>query len=115
MKIYWSLKNVPELAGLSLPERLRVNCACRGQAFKSRRCLAALGVCVLCCWLGMLVCIGLLWLFGCSPPVYLAVGGVIGGAMGGGLGGLIYGQVVTGYLRPFYADYIKTELRQIVA
>ena len=110
MKIYWSFKDVPELAGLSLVERRRVNNACYVRAFKSRRCLVAMGVCVLCCWLSILLCSGLLWLFGCSPAVYLAVGGVIGGAIGGGIGGLIFGQVVTEYLRPFYAEYIKAEL-----
>jgi hypothetical protein len=40
---------------------------------------------------------------------------VIGAAVGGGIGGFIYGQVVTDYLRPFYADYIRTELRRVVA
>lgn len=112
MKIYWSFKDVPELADLSRPERRRVNRACHGQTFKSRRCLAALVVCVLCCWLGILLGIGLLWLFGCPPPICLAVGCVIGGAIGGGIGGLIYGQIATDYLRPFYADYVKTELHR---
>ena len=115
MKIYWSFKDVPELADLPLPERRRVNRACHGQAFKSLRCLIAMGVCVLCCWLSILLCIGLLWLFDCSPAIYLAVGGVIGSAIGGGIGGFIYGQVVTDYLRPFYADYVETELRRVVA
>lgn len=112
MKIYWSLKDVPELAHLSLPERRRVHHACNGQAFKSRRCLAALSLCVLSCWLGILLCAGLLWLLGCSFPIVLGVGSVVGGAIGGGIGGLVYGQIVTGYLRPFYADYLKTGLHR---
>jgi hypothetical protein len=110
LKIFWSFKDVPELADLSRSERRRVDRACHGETFKSRLCLAALGVCVLCCWLGILLGIGLLWLSGCSPGIYLAVGGVIGSAIGGGIGGLIYGQIVTDYLRPFYADHIKTKL-----
>ena len=111
MKIYWSCKDVPELAGLSGPERRRVHWACYGQAFKSRRCMLALLVCGLCGGLGIAVGGSFHWLFGFPPSIWLQL---ICGGIGGGIGGFIYSQVVTDYLRPFYADYIRTELRRAV-
>jgi hypothetical protein len=111
MKIYWTAKSVPELADLSPSDRGRVHRACYGQALKSRRCKVALLISGLCAGLGGIVGNSLHWLFGFPPSIWhMAVGGVIGG----GIGGFVYGQVVTDYLRPFYADYIKTELRRTV-
>jgi hypothetical protein len=110
MKIYWTFKDVPEFSGLSRPERRRVHLACYGQAFRSRRCLVALAICGLCAGLGSALGGSLHWIFGFPPSIWYLI---IGGGFGGGIGGFIYGQVVTDYLRPFYADYIKTELRHV--
>jgi len=112
MKIYWTLKDVPELADLSRSERGRVHRACYGQAFKNRRCQVALLICGLCAGLGSVVSGSLHWDFGFPPSIWNMA---VGGGIGGGIGGFIYGRVVTDYLRPFYADYIRTELRRAVA
>src|SRR5437899_9739011 len=49
MTFYWSLKQVPEMIGLSREERRRVHRACyRQHTFKSPRCIVALVVCGLC-------------------------------------------------------------------
>jgi hypothetical protein len=40
---------------------------------------------------------------------------IVVAALAGGIGGFIYVQVITDYLRPFYADYIKRELRRDAA
>jgi hypothetical protein len=37
----------------------------------------------------------------------------IGAAIGGGVGGALFGHIVSSYLRPFYAAYIKAELRRL--
>ena len=97
MKIYWSYKDVPELAGLSPSERRRVRRACNWRAFRSVRCLTAFLICILCGGIGY------------------ALGRSWGGGIGVGIGAFIYIQVAIAYVRPFYADYIKTELRRDVA
>jgi len=74
--------------------------------------MIALIVCGLCAGLGSALGGSLHWLLGFSPPIWYQF---IGAGVGGGIGGLIYGQVVTNYLRPYYADYIRAELRQGVA
>ena len=112
MKIYWSFKDVPELSPLSPPERRVVHRACYGRAFKSRRCLAALLVCGLCSGLGSAAGSSVHLLFGLPFSIWHMV---ICGGIGGGSGGFIFGHVATEYLRPFYADYIRTELRRIVS
>ena len=112
MTFYWSLKQVPEMSGLTRQERGRVHRACYGRAFRSRRCIIALVACGLCAGLGSALGGSLHRFFGFSPSIWYQL---IGAGVGGGIGGAIYGQVVTDYLRPFYADYIKTELRRGVA
>jgi len=116
MKIYWTLKDVPELSGLSQPERRRVHRACYWKAFRRGRCLTALLFCGLCGGLGCSLGWCLHWFLGYPTLIWVTLGlQGIGGGIGGGLGGLIFGQVLIDYLRPFYAKYIKTELRQGVA
>ena len=110
MKTYWSFKDVPELAELSRPEQRCVHRACYWRAFRSPRCMAALVICGLCAGIGSGLGGSLHWLLGFQPIIWYQA---IGGAVGGGIGGFIYSQVVTDYLRPFYADYIKTELRHV--
>ena len=113
MTFYWSLKSVPELSGLSAPERRRVHRACYSRhAFRSARCLIALGICGLCGGAGAAAGSFVHLLFGVPFSIWHVA---IGGGIGGGLGGFYFGHTVTSYLRPFYADYIKTELRRDVA
>lgn len=109
MKFYWSLKQVPELSGLSCAERGKVHRACYVRhALKSRRCLLALAACGLCAGAGSAMGSLSHVVFGTPFALWQPV---VGGAVGGGVGGLIFGQIVTDYLRPFYADYIRNELR----
>lgn len=108
MTIYWSTNQVPELNGLTREERGRVHGACYGQAFRSLRCMIALLICGLCGGLGTALGGSLHWLFGFPPSIWHLF---IGGVVGGGIGGFIYGQVLIDYLRPLYAEYIRTELR----
>jgi len=109
MRIYWSLAQVPEMRGLARAERLRVHRATYWHSFQSVRCWAALVVCGLCAGGGALLGLRINSLLAVSPSswYFIASAGV-----GGGIGGLIYGSVVTDYLRPFYADYIKLKLQE---
>ena len=112
MKLYLTFKDVPEFLDLSNAERRRVNQACYRQAFKSRHCLAAFLIWGLCAVAGSALGNYLPLFFGFEHSIWQpTMGGVIGSAVGG----FIWGQIVTDFLRPFYADYIKTELRRVVA
>src|SRR4051812_50088096 len=88
MTFYWSLKQVPELTGLSRAERRRVHRACyRQHTFKSPRCIFALVLCGLCGGGGGAI----------GGLVHFMVGGsfflwppALGSALGGGGGGFIF-------------------------
>ena len=112
MKIYWSLKQVPELSGLTPGERLRVHRACYKNAFRDRRCKAALlvslTICGLCGGAGAALGSSLDEMLGVPRSLWYVA---ICAGVGGGIGGFIHGQVVTNCLRPLYADYIRTELQ----
>ena len=113
MTFYWSLKQVPEMIGLSREERRRVHRACyRQHTFKSPRCIVALVVCGLCGGVGAAAGGLSHFVLGVPPSIWQPA---LGAAIGGGVGGFIFSQTVTSYLRPFYADYIKRELRREVA
>ena len=77
MKIYWTLKSIPELAGLSLWERgIRWRSAYK-LAFRHWQTWAGLSVCGAFGYAGS-------YFFGIAGTVILA-----------GLGGFVYGQIVT--------------------
>jgi len=114
MPFYWTLGQVPELGGLSPAERRRVHRACYWQhAFRSPRCILALVVCGLCPVVGGAAGGRLLHFLFDTPLSFWY--GILGAAIGGGIGGAIFGQTVTSYLRPFYAAYVKSELRRVDA
>ena len=108
MQIYWSLKRVPEMAGLSHTERCQVHRAC-GRAFVgSVQCYIAVIVCGFC---GMAGAVGGHYIhlaFGIPYSIWQVA---VGCGIGGGVGGTVYCEFMLHYLRPFYADYIKSELR----
>jgi len=85
MRIYWSLKSIPELSDLPSEERRRV---WRAAYWKTARHWQF--------WAG-LVGIGLFTLIGNAlighPP--------IGGAIGAGVGGFIYGGLMSHLARPY--------------
>lgn len=113
MQIYWTLNRVPELAGLSRAERCRVHRVCYSQKFvASGRFFAAMVACGLCAGAGSVLGHYLPSVFGMSYSIWH---GAIGAGIGGGFGGWVFTEASMHYLRPFYADYIKRELRKDVA
>ena len=112
MQIYWSLKRVPELSELSPAERKQVHRACYSQAFVgSGRFFAALVACGLCAAVGSVVGHSIHSVFGVPFSIWHAA---VGAGIGGGVGGWLFSEVSMHCLRPFYADYIKRELRRDV-
>jgi len=104
MSIYWTLKQVPEMRGLSQAQRGRVHRACYPSAFRSGRCLLALAACGACGGGGSLLGGTIHLLLGTTLSIWHVI---VGCGLGGGIGGFIFSQTVTSYLRPFYADYIN--------
>jgi hypothetical protein len=91
MQFYWSINQIPELAGLSPEQKKQAWQFCyKKYAFKHWQSWVSLfGI-------GMLVVLGTK-LFNLGP--------VIGGAIGGGIGGGIFGVTMTNVLRPHLRDY----------
>ena len=107
MQIYWSLKRVPELSGLSPVERQHVHRACYSQhAVGQSWWSLGLLLCGLCTAIGIMG--GSLVHSVLGVPFSIWQTG-LGGAIGGGIGGGIFGQIVISHLRTFYADYIKNK------
>ena len=108
MKIYCSLKQVPELASLTCSERRRVHDACNTTAiFRNRRCLAAFLLMFVLMAVGFFIGVMLHNFFNVSAHGFIRE---ICAGIGGGIGGFIFSEVTINYLRPYYADYIKTKL-----
>ncbi len=113
MPIYWTNKQIPELAELTPSERREVRRVCYVRhGLASRQ--WSLGIPIYC------VCVAVpaaLWwrfhdLFGfplSGWPSTVAI------TLGVCVGTFVRMQMLTSYLRPFYADYVKTELRRDVA
>jgi hypothetical protein len=112
MKIYWSLRNVPELAPLAPADRKRVHEACLRRYFwhapVTRRSLVAYLMLILC----PAALVGLTsWLvqaFGGTTSTWMLVLILIAG---GTLGHFVFSRIATAHLRRFYSDYIQNELR----
>jgi hypothetical protein len=92
MQFYWSINQIPELAGLTPAQSKEAWQFCyKKYAFKHWE-----------VWVSLFV-LGLLVAFGSK-----AFGGIIGGAIGGGLGGGIFGVTSTNVLRPHLGDYVSS-------
>jgi len=80
MKIYWSLKSVPELSGMSKKERKVIWRRCYLKTFRNWQTWVAFIACVVCAGIGNV------WgqILGAE---------IISTAIGGGIGGLILGLV----------------------
>ena len=90
MQFYWSINQIPELAGLSPEQAKQAWQFCyKKYAFKHWQSLMSLVV------LGILVAVGSRFF------------GVIGSAIGGGIGGGIFGFTTTNVLRPHLRDYVS--------
>jgi hypothetical protein len=108
MNYYLRLKHVPELQGLTAPQRSRVHRACYRQygalSWKTQVGLLALGVCS---GLGLVM----------GGQVFMRMLGwsffpsmLLGSVIGIGSGYCIYWPILVNHLRPYYAEYIRTEL-----
>jgi hypothetical protein len=94
MKLYWSSKDIPELAPLSPRQRQQAWKVCyRNYAFKYWQTWVSIGV------LSTLVTVGLQV-------------GTAGVAIAGGLGAGIFSQTVTHVLRPHFRNYVNGTLQQ---
>lgn len=97
MQIYWTLKQVPELAGASRSERVRRWRAAYRRSFRHWETWAGLVVCVVCAEVGA----ALGDMLGTQP-----LGGMVGTGIGGGVGGLIFSQVVISVARRHYKSML---------
>ncbi|MBW4522930.1 MAG: hypothetical protein KME16_25100 [Scytolyngbya sp. HA4215-MV1] len=91
MKVYWSIKEIPELANLSPEQRKQAWGDCyKKYALKSWQSWVGIGV------MAMLIIVGI-----------KLFGPILGGAIGGGLGGGIWSVILTNYLRPYLKNYVE--------
>ena len=97
MHIYWTLKQVPELADAPRGERGRRWRAAYKRSLRHWQTWAGLIVCGVCAGVGS----ALGGIIG-APPV----GSLVGAAIGGGIGGFIFSQVAISVARRHY----KSEL-----
>jgi hypothetical protein len=92
MKIYWTINQIPELAGLTPDQSKEAWQFCfKKYAFKHWEVWVSLFA------IGLLVVVA-----------QFVLGGIIGAAIGGGLGGGIFGVTCTNVLRPHLRDYVSS-------
>ena len=112
MKIYWSLRNVPELASLAPADRRSVHDACLRRYFLGapamRRSLIAYLMMILCPAALVGLTASVLHAFRVTAPVWLIALIAAAGAM---LGHFVFSRIAVAHLRQFYQDYIQKELR----
>jgi len=91
VKIYWTLKSIPELADLSQRERGRRWRSVYKSALWHRE-----------TWCGMALCAGC-----AGAGAYLF--GMVGGTLMAALGGFLYGQIVTYVALKYYRHRLRGE------
>jgi hypothetical protein len=110
MEIYWTLKDVPELASLPPKERRRVHELCLRQHFlyarPTRRSMLAYAACLTCAILVGVLGGDLLRLLSGKESLWLTVGPTTIGMM---LGWGIFSRIAIPSLRPFYGRVIGGE------
>ena len=89
MRIYWTLKSIPELQSVPKAERGRI---WRRGYVKSFRHWQT--------WVGLL-------LAALCAGVGIAVGGIWGGGIGGGFGGFLFSQIVIPVTRPYLEEELN--------
>ncbi len=103
MKIYWTMKSVPELAALPKQERREVWRWANRQAFKHWQ-----------TWVGLIICslfAGMGSHFG--HAVGLDSSGYVGAGIGGGIGGFIYSQFSMRIALPYIRQAVARNYRDI--
>jgi hypothetical protein len=107
MSIYWSLKNVPELAPLTRKQRRRVHEQCLRLHFwrapVTRRSIVAYLVLLFTLIGSVLLGISLSSVFGCPNSVWFIGTSAFFGAA---IGKHIFSRIAIPVLRPFYHDFI---------
>lgn len=93
MKIYWTLKSIPELRDASRSERRRRWRRVNRKAFNHITTWAALILCALCGGFG-------------AYYGQIAGSGVLGAALGGGIGGFMFSQVSIAVVRKHYRPFL---------
>ena len=92
MQIYWTINQIPELAGLTPDQSKEAWQFCyKKYAFKHWEVWVSLFA------VGLLVAVG-----------SKVLGGIIGSAIGAGIGGGIFGVTSTNVLRPHLRDYVSS-------
>ncbi len=109
MKVYWSYRQVPELAGLSPKEQKHVVRACALKALSFRNVIFSFGFSLLAVVI--------------SDPIkeFLEASGFLSEksadslayAFTGVIAGFLYGQYIIQYLRPYYGKYVKEVLPEV--
>jgi hypothetical protein len=93
MKLYWSNKDIPELANLSPKQR--------GKAWRA-------------CYLKYAFRYWQTWLALVLIFVFVAIGnklaGVVGSALGAGIGGFLLFQLVASVVRPHLREFVNRQL-----
>jgi hypothetical protein len=109
MSIYWSLKDVPELATLTRKQRRRVHERCLRRHFWSapvtRRSIAAYFVLLVFLLGSLLAGISLSRVFGCPDNVWFIGTSAFFGTV---VGKYIFSRIAIPVLRPFYHDFIQS-------
>src|SRR5258705_767444 len=107
MSIYWSLKDVPELASLTPQQRGRVHESCLRRHFLSaratRKSVAIYAAFLLCSITLPLLATSVPELFGFQFSIWFTV---IGGTVGGFAGWFLLSRLAIPFLRPFYREFI---------
>src|ERR1043165_3711512 len=108
--IYWSLRNVPELASLAPAVRRRVHEACLRRHFweapATRRSLIAYLIMVSCPVPAVALMAWLAEAFCGATPFWLIVVVATVAAM---FGNFVFSRIAVTHLRKFYSDYIRKE------
>jgi hypothetical protein len=97
VRIYWRLKDIPELGGLSSREQREAWRACHNRALGHWQFWLAVAAGLAC---GVVI----------ADRVWGATGGGIGagihGGITGGIGGFVWGQAAAHTIRPHLRDYV---------
>jgi hypothetical protein len=109
MKIYWSLRDVPELAPLSPAERIRIHEACLNRHFfkaqVTRTSLTAFIVMLILCPVALVALMTwMIQIFGGTTPLWLIFLTMVVGAT---LGRFVFSRIAVAHLRQFYSEYIQ--------
>jgi len=97
MKLYWSCKSIPELAGLPKQKRKEVWAACHRKILPRYIWVACI-IGAVCAPAGSII----------GESYFGRIGGIIGAGIAGGIGGLIIWEVEVAVARPYIREYLSS-------